>query len=292
MTILVTGAGGQVGAELLRRSGTRPMVALARQDLDITTAAAVRAAFARIKPRLVINAAAFTAVDAAQRQPEQAYAVNRDGTACLAEACRAAGLPLFHLSTDHVFDGHGSRDYREDDPASPLNVYGASKQAGEQAIRRRLPQHLIIRTSWVFGAHGGGFVQAILRQARYRQALSVVADQVGAPTYAGAIADSLLQLADRHLQEKTLRWGTYHYCGHPSINRHAFAEVICEEGVAAGLLERVPQIHAAATVEEPGVAPRPRYAVLDTRLGQECLQLRPSAWRQGLREMLTIGAKA
>lgn len=284
--MVIVGAKGQIGAELVRRSAVRPLAAFARADLDIGDAAAVRAVLARVQPRVVINAAAYTAVDDAEREPERAWAVNRDGAGHLAEACAAAGIPLFHLSSDYVFDGRQTRPYREDDATSPIGVYGASKQAGEDAVRRHLAQHLILRTSWVFGAYGRNFVKAILNQAMQRSELRVVADQFGAPTYAGAIAESVLQLADRHLRGERLIWGTYHYSGQPLTQWCAFAEIICAEAFAAGLLTEIPVIRAISSADYPGAVARPAYSALDVTKAGRDLQLDSQPWIRGLRETL------
>lgn len=286
MPILVTGAGGQVGTELLRRAGDLPVQGLARSALDISDAAAVAAVFARMAPRVVINAAAWTGVDKAEAKPAAAFAANRDGAAVLASACAAAGIPLIHLSTEQVFDGRGDRPWRETDPVAPRGVYGASKAAGEVEVRRRLPAHLILRVSWLFGFHGRNFVRTLLAQACERHHVRVVGDQVGGPTPAAALADALLQLAARCLAGETLPWGTYHFCGQPFVSRAQFAEVVYEAACARALLLQRPRVEAIATADWPGAELRPANARLDGRATQERLGLALPEWRQGLADLL------
>lgn len=306
MAILVTGAGGQVGRELLRagaavalpaavsaahgggegRAGPVVVAGLSRAELDIGDAAQVRAALRDHGARVVINAAAWTDVDGAEREPDAAFRANRDGVAVLAEACADAGIPLLHLSTDHVFDGRAGRPWREDDPVSPLGVYGASKAAGEAAIRARLPAHLILRTSWVFGALGANFVSAVLARARAGEALAVVADQVGGPTPARAVAQALLGLALRHLQGQALPWGTWHFAGAPCVSRHAFAEAILAGALARGLLPAPVPLRPLRAADWPGAALRPANACLDGTRTAALLGLPAPDWRSGLGDVL------
>lgn len=300
MTILVTGAGGQVGRELLRIGGSgsaggsalasgeglAAVAGLSHNDLDIADAAQVRAALRHQGARVLINAAAWTDVDGAERDPDAAFRANREGAAVLAAACAEAGIPLLHLSTDHVFDGHAGRPWREDDPVSPLGVYGASKAAGEQAIRVHLPAHLILRTSWVFGACGGNFVQALLARARAGETLAVVTDQVGGPTPARALAQALLALAARHLQGAALPWGTWHFAGAPCVSRHAFAERILAEALARSLLPAPVALRPLRAVDWPGAALRPANACLDMTRSVARLGLSVPDWREGLGAVL------
>lgn len=286
MTILVLGARGQIGSELMARAGTRSITGLGHAQLDIGRADAVSEVIGKLNPRLIINAAAYTAVDKAESQAELAYAVNRDGPAHLAQACATESIPLFHLSTDYVFDGRKPTAYVEDDEPSPTSIYGASKLAGEQAVRERLPQHLILRVSWVFGAYGNNFVRTMLKLAQSRPELRIVADQRGAPSHAGAIAEQLLKLADRYLAGEALPWGTYHYSGAPATNWHEFAQVIFAEAVALGLLEKLPAVQAISTADYPTPAKRPANSLLSAASAHERLSLDPHAWRDGLRETL------
>ena len=285
MTILVTGAAGQVGRECVERGGS-DVIGLDRKSLDLRDTAAIQSVFSRLHPRVVINAAAYTAVDKAESEPEAAFAINRDGTARLTTACEQAKIPLIHISTDYVFDGSKTDPYIETDAVNPLGVYGKSKQQGEAALRQTLAQHLILRTSWVFGRYGPNFVKSILRLAREKPELRVVADQYGAPTHAGALADVLLALARRAARGESLPWGTYHYCGAPFTSWHGFAETIISKSAALGLLAcRVP-VRSITTAEFPTPAQRPANTRLDCALIQDKLDIRPAPWQNGLDEVL------
>jgi dTDP-4-dehydrorhamnose reductase len=200
LRILLTGAGGQLGLEV-QKAAARPgadltVVPLTRSDLDITDPEAVRHALARQKPDILVNAAAYTNVDRAESEPGLALAVNRDGAENLAAACSQANVPLIHVSTDYVFDGRGTRPYREEDPVSPLNAYGRSKAEGEVRIRARHPEHVILRNAWLYATHGRNFLTTMLRLGRERDTLSVVNDQVGCPTWARDLARAILQIAE------------------------------------------------------------------------------------------------
>lgn len=285
MTILVTGAGGQVGRECVERGGP-DVTGLDRASLDLRDATAIAAALDRIKPKAVINAAAYTAVDRAEQDSDTAFAVNHEAVAALAAACAARDIPLLHISTDYVFDGSKPAPYLEDDAVNPLGVYGRSKLQGEQALRAVLPQHLILRTSWVFGRHGPNFVKTMLRLARERPELRVVADQHGAPTEAGALADALLVLARRAAGGESLAWGTYHYSGTPHTTWHAFAEAIVQRGVASGLLAKPVPVRAIATADFPTPARRPANSRLDCSRIHEKLGIKIRPWQSGLEDVL------
>ena len=285
-TILIFGANGQVGFELMRAAwapGLTP-VGLTRADGDVTDEQAVTAALAAHSPALVVNASAYTAVDKAESEANAAYAVNRDGPAHLARSCAAANVPLIHVSTDYVFDGTSKTEpWREDDPVAPQGVYAASKLAGEEAVRTVQPDHVILRTAWVFGAHGHNFVKTMLRLARERDELRVVADQHGCPTPAMAIAVAIATIAQARL---TGGWtpGVFHYAGAPATTWHGFAERIVER--AAGRIGRKPPVRAIATADFPTPARRPANSVLDTaRIGQ-AYGIAPADWMDGLDRML------
>jgi len=292
MTILVSGAGGQLGRELVRRAGRRDLVGLDRAQWDVADPQATEEALDRHRPVVVINAAAHTAVDQAESEPQRAFAVNRDGVAQLARACAARGIPLLHLSTCYVFDGQKRSPYTEDDPPAPLNVYGRSKWEGEQALRAALPRHVTLRVSWVFGAHGDNFVGAMLRRARAGAPLRVVADQVGTPTHAGAIARALLALAGRIEAGEELAWGTCHYPGGPAVSWHAFAQAILAEAHRLGLLDAAPEVAAITSAEYPAPARRPAYSVLDGTRAYRRLGLPAADWRAGLEEVLSTWKQA
>ena len=288
MRLAIIGAKGQVGWELARRAPMfgHEVLAWDVDELDITDAAAVDRALTTGGADAVINAAAYTAVDKAEQEPELAFAVNRDGPAHLAAACARSGIPLLHISTDYVFDGTKADPYTEDDPAAPLGVYGQSKWEGDEAVRRSLSRHLILRVSWVFGVEGQNFVKTILRLAREREELRVVADQRGCPTYAGDIADVLLELAGRISQiDADNAWGVYHYCGEPPTTWHGFASAIVERAKSDEKL-KVRTVTAIATADSPPPAARPANSVLDCARLIDRFGIHPASWREGLATML------
>lgn len=284
--ILVTGANGQVGWELMRRAEKFGVTAVGteRAELDITDVSAVDAVIIPGAFDVVVNAAAYTAVDKAESEPDKAYAVNRDGPAHLAAACARANIPLIHISTDYVFDGTKQGAYVEDDPINPINVYGASKAAGEQAVRERLDRHLILRTSWVYGVHGHNFVKTILRLAKERDELRVVADQWGCPTAAGDIAEVILGLVRRIDEEGESAWGTYHYSGAGETTWCGFAEAIVAQAVVQG--GRNVTVKPITTAEYPTPAARPASSIMDCSRIRYALAIEPRPWREALAEML------
>ncbi|MFC3607161.1 dTDP-4-dehydrorhamnose reductase [Stutzerimonas tarimensis] len=288
MRILVCGASGQVGHELIRRGTLRGLqvTGLSHAELDITDESGVSQAVRQLRPELIVNAAAFTQVDAAESRPEIVYAVNRDGVRYLARAAREHAVPVLHMSTDYVFSGDSATPYRESDPTSPTGVYGSSKLAGEQVLQEELEQALILRTSWVFGAHGRNFVKTMLRLGTERDVLSVVDDQVGCPTFAGGLAEVLLELASRYAASGNLRWGLYHYSGSPTCSWFGFANEIFRQAAATGLLARVPDVKPIATAQYPTPARRPAWSVLDSSLFQETFGITARDWRDDLAEVI------
>ena len=292
MRIIVTGAGGQVGWELVRRAPLLGHEVLAWDvaELDISNAAAVDAALAASGADVLINAAAYTAVDKAEQEPALAFAVNRDGPAHLAAACQRLHIPLLHISTDYVYDGSKAGPWLENDAPAPLGVYGASKLAGDEAVRQILPRHLILRVSWVFGVHGHNFVKTMLRLAREREELRVVADQQGCPTFAGDIADVLLELAGRSAEiDARDAWGIYHYGGAPLTSWHGFASAIVASARARETLP-VQRVTAIATTDYPTPARRPLNSVLDCSKLADRFGIRPRPWQAGLDALLDSGA--
>lgn len=279
--IVIIGAAGQVGREL---SATRwpdglPVHPFDRRMLDVSKPSSIAAALDRLKPDFVINASAYTAVDKAESESALAYAINRDGPAYLAEACRRLGATLVHISTDYVFDGTKDSAYDEADPVAPLGVYGASKEAGEAAIRAALPHHVILRTAWVFGAHGGNFVKTMLRLGAERPELRVVADQRGCPTPAASIAAAIGAIVARlyRASDASRLHGTYHFAGAEPTSWHGFAEAIFEIGERHG--QRRPRVHAIGTSEFPTPARRPANSVLSTTRISEAFGVPAADWR-------------
>ena len=268
MRVLVTGGGGQLGTELARAAwpASARVTVLDRAGLDLTDGAAVEAVLAAGGYDAVINAAAWTAVDRAESEPERTFAVNADGPARLAAACARHGAALLQVSTDYVFDGTGTGWYREDDPVAPLGVYGASKAGGERRVRETLPRHLIVRTSWVYAAHGANFVRTMLRLAGERPELRVVDDQLGCPTAAAALARVLAAMAERVVAappgEAAGLWGTYHACGGGETSWCGLArEILRLRHELTGLPS--PQLTPIATADYPTPARRPANSRLD-----------------------------
>jgi dTDP-4-dehydrorhamnose reductase len=283
MKTLITGASGQLGRALRHTApDARALIMADHAALDITDARGVAEFVGREGPNLIINAAAYTAVDQAEREPDAAGAVNADGPENLARAAKAHNARLIHISTDFVFDGAQSRPYRPDDPVHPLNVYGASKAEGEARVRAVLgDEALIVRTSWLYARHGANFVNTMLRLMREEPALEVVADQIGAPTSADSLARFLWLAATRPDVN-----GTHHYTDAGVASRYDFAVAIQEEALAAGWLGKAVPIRPIASDDYPQAARRPAFSVLDKRATRRQFVIEPVHWRGALRSML------
>ena len=285
MKILVFGASGQIGREVCRAAWPPryAILPLDRKAVDITKSAAVSAMLARETPDLVINLAAYTAVDRAESDPEVAWAANCAGAAHIAGACDESATPLVHLSTDYVFDGRKTGPYREEDAVGPLGVYGRSKEAGERAVRAAVARHMILRTAWVFGAYGANFVKTMLRLAAERPVLRVVADQRGCPTAAADIAAALMVIA-AHIERGEAKWGTYHFVGAGAASWHSFAQAIFDQ--AAPQLAACPQVEPITTEQYPTPARRPMNSVLDCRKIEEVFGISSPPWRTALASVI------
>lgn len=293
MKLLLTGAQGQVGWEFnqLCQHSAHQLIALGSKELDIGNQRQVEDVITLHAPDIVINAAAYTAVDKAESEPELAFRVNRDGPAHLADVCKNLNIPLLHISTDYVFDGKvvdgkKSRAYAVDDAVNPQNVYGASKWAGEEQVRKILPQHIILRTSWVFSSHGNNFVKTMLRLGQTRNEINVVADQWGAPTSAASIARCLLELCQRYEQTHNLPWGTYHFTGSPESTWFDFAQIIFKEALKVGLINHPLTVHPITTAEYPTPALRPQNSLLDMQTTLDRLQITAPLWQDDLIDVL------
>ena len=286
LSVLVIGANGQVGTELRRRASVSvKLCAFDRHALDIGDRAAVAAAVTDLRPDVIINAAAFTGVDAAETAREDADRVNRQGPAHLAAAAAAAGAALIHLSTDYVFDGSGRRPYRANDPVAPLGVYGLSKEAGERAVRTTLARHVILRTAWVYAAHGVNFVRTMLRVGADRDHLRVVDDQRGTPTSAADIADACLAIAARLANDvRGETAGTYHYVAAGEASWADLADAIFDH--VAPIWGRRPVVERITTAEYPTPARRPAYSVLACDLVERVFAPQRRPWRAGLDDVL------
>ncbi len=284
MKVLITGASGQVGRALLESmpEEIEPR-AFTRQELDISDEGCVRDAVAAWQPALIINAAAYTAVDKAESEPGLAAAINAQGPRHLSQAARSIpGCRLLHISTDYVFDGRATEAYRPSDPTNPLSVYGRTKLLGENAVLEVLRERaVVLRTAWVYAAQGKNFLLTMLRLMRERGAVRVVADQYGAPTAAASIARALWVISlrpDVH--------GILHWTDAGKASWYEFAQAIAEEGRAGGLLPDPVQVTPITTVEYPTAAPRPAYSVLDSAASFAQLGLTPTPWRVNLRATL------
>lgn len=289
MRILLTGSSGQVGWEVSNRGGQKgfEVLALNRSNLDITDPDSVGKEVNRSGASLVVNAAGYTAVDQAESEPKLAFAVNRDGPAYLASACGKVGIPLIHISTDYVFDGQKRTSYLATDPVSPLSVYGKSKAAGEMEVREHLREHLILRTSWVYGIHGQNFVKTLLRLGREREVVHVVDDQYGCPTYAADLAETILRIATQFFNDGQVQWGTYHYCGKGVTTWHGFAEEVFRLASEYEPL-KVKRVEPISTAEYPTPAQRPVNSTLDCSLLVKTFGIHPQPWAESLARMLEM----
>jgi dTDP-4-dehydrorhamnose reductase len=280
--VLITGAKGQLGNALTRLAPAGfQLVLKSHIELDISDASQVRQLVSAERVDLIINAAAYTAVDKAESDQQSARAVNADGPANLASAAHACGARLLHVSTDFVFDGTSSEPYRIDSAVAPLNAYGRTKAIGEVAVATELANHATVRTSWLYAAWGANFVQTMLRLMRERGTVRVVADQVGRPTSANSLAQALWGFA----QHPEL-CGTFHWADAGVASWYDFAVAIAEEGGARKLVPNNVQVIPIATEEYPTPARRPKFSVLDTRSTALAIALNPSHWRAELRRVL------
>jgi dTDP-4-dehydrorhamnose reductase len=282
-TALVFGAGGQLGQEIIARAPAfkTNVVAHSRTQTDITKTEAVLAAIRDARPDVVLNAAAYVKVDRAESEPDQAYRVNEQGAGFVAEACAVLDIPLIHFSTDYVFDGKKGSPYVEDDPTGPLGVYGASKLAGEEAIRARHRKHLILRTSWVYGRHGTNFLKTMLNLAAERDEIEVVTDQYGSPTCTLDVANAVLELTSRALHG--VPWGTYHFTGQGEVSRYQFADEIFKM-YEQWKSTRPRLVPIASAKYARTAAPRPLNSVLDNSLFRATFGLTSRPWHQSVRQ--------
>ena len=282
--ILITGINGQLGQELQQTIAEYDVIGVGREMLDLTQPDKISQMMDEVRPELVINAAAYTAVDKAESEPEIAKATNAIAPGILAKEAQKMGVPLIHISTDYVFDGSQSRPYLDTDTTNPLGVYGQSKLAGEQAIRENCNLHIILRTAWVYGVGGkGNFVKTMLKLGSEREEIRVVADQVGSPTWTGDLASAIAQLLPQLSPEIA---GTYHYTNSGVASWYDFAVAIFEEAKQLGFPLKVQRIIPITTADYPTPARRPAYSVLYCGKIAAVLDTHPPHWRQALRQML------
>jgi dTDP-4-dehydrorhamnose reductase len=279
--IVVFGGNGQLGQELSRAAALRgvSMRALSHADADITDGAAVAAALAQYKPNLVVNAAAYTKVDLAETHVEDARSGNEIGPAMVAAACAVVGIPMVHVSTDYVFDGAKQSAYLESDPVSPVNVYGRTKAAGEDAVRGTLKNHVILRTAWVYSEFGQNFLKTILRLAETRDELRIVADQHGSPTSAAEVAEAILHISPLLMREPSLS-GTYHFAAHGETTWYGFASRVV--AIAAPFTGRNPRVIPISTADYPTLAKRPANSLLDCHLFAQTFGFLPRHWTEAV----------
>ncbi|MGQ0445674.1 MAG: dTDP-4-dehydrorhamnose reductase [Beijerinckiaceae bacterium] len=285
--ILVLGAAGQLGREVQALAKARAIEAIGfdRAKADIADFASVKAAILAVKPRLVLNAAAYTAVDRAEGEPKAAYAANAAGAETVARAAALQQVPVIQISTDYVFDGTKIGAYVESDPLAPLGVYGKTKAAGEAMVRHANSRHFIVRTSWVYGRFGANFLKTVLRLAREREELRIVADQRGCPTATQDLAEAALAI-DRALGNGIEAFGTYHFAGDGATTWHKFASAIVEaQAPATGLLPKVTPI---LTADYKTPARRPANSELDSSLFSSVFGYRARAWQTRVQETVEM----
>lgn len=281
MKVLLTGANGQLGSEL---QATCPahirLIATGYSSLDVTQNAQIQAALDEHQPSIIINAAAYTAVDKAETDAQRAYAVNHHAAAYLAQAAQQRGLYLLHISTDFVFDGQQNTPYAPGDATHPLGVYGASKLAGDNAVQQLCPTAAIVRTSWLYSIYGNNFVKTMLRLMAERESLGIIADQIGTPTWTRTLSDTLWSFVARKPQ------GIFHCSDNGVASWYDFAVAIQEEALALGLLSKAIPLKPLRTEEYPTPARRPAYSVMDKRTTETLIGYTFAHWRSRLREML------
>jgi dTDP-4-dehydrorhamnose reductase len=284
MKILITGKNGQVGhaiVDLLNTISDITFLALDREQLDITDANDVSKVVVEFNPDIIINAAAYTAVDRAEQECELVYAINRDGPYNLALAANQVNAAIIHISTDYVFDGDSAESYTESDVTAPQGEYGCSKLAGEQVVAQACPRHVILRTAWVFGEYGNNFVKTMLRLSKTRESLGVVADQFGGPTYAGDIAKAIVDIS-KQIIDGNQAYGIYHYSGFPHVSWHTFAEKIFEIALEQDVLVKPIKVNPITTLDYPTPAKRPANSRLNCDKIHNAFNIEQSDWQAAL----------
>jgi len=283
---LITGANGQVGYCLTQQLKDKyEILAVDRNELDITDQSAVKNAVENFRPDVIINAAAHTAVDSAETEVELSEAINVKGPQYLAEAAKNVDAAILHISTDYVFDGQREGKYKETDATDPQGVYGKTKLEGEQAVAKANDKFIVLRTAWVFGEHGNNFVKTMLRLAKTRDTLGVVADQIGGPTYAGDIAAALIHISERIINNLNVEYGIYHFSGEPYVSWCDFAKMIFTEAVSQNVLKRAPLVNSITTADYPTPAKRPANSCLDLTKIQQVFGIQPSNWQKALKNI-------
>ena len=280
--IAVLGGRGMLGSELTSRLVTHGTETVSRgSEIDITSSDQLSRFVDRYQPQWIVNCAAYTAVDRAEQEAELAAAINSTAVGTLAEVCRAARVRVLHISTDYVFDGTAREPINERQPTSPINRYGSTKLDGEELLRQTQPEHIVLRTAWLYGRHGRNFVSTMLELMANRDEITVVDDQVGSPTWTRELADAIVAIIDSDQPS----FGTYHFVAHGEISWFGFAQSIQRIGIRYGLLAEDRArctIQPVASDQFPTAARRPAYSVLDTGRIQDTYGIEPAPWEQAL----------
>ncbi|MCB5226072.1 dTDP-4-dehydrorhamnose reductase [Alishewanella sp. 16-MA] len=288
LKVAITGANGQLGFQLVKNlSGKVKLKAFDRASLDIANSFEVEKKLTAFTPDIIINAAAYTAVDKAEQEIEQADAINHFGAKYLAQTAEKLNAILIHVSTDYVFNGESDTPYLETDKTNPQSIYGKTKLAGELAVIEHCSKHIILRTAWVFAEHGNNFVKTMLRLAQSQPELRVVADQTGGPTYAGDIADAIISICVQLKNTEESRWGIYHFSGMPFVSWHQFAVAIFKQAESLKLINKIPVTNAITTADYQTPAKRPAYSMLNCDKIDKQFAIKSSNWAKAL-ENLTL----
>ncbi|MCU7836457.1 MAG: dTDP-4-dehydrorhamnose reductase [gamma proteobacterium symbiont of Taylorina sp.] len=286
MKILITGARGQVGTELVNQADHQ-VFDYGSKELDISDLDQLKVAVQHVNPHVIINAAAYTAVDKAETDQQLAYAVNSLGSKNLAQICKENNIPLLHISTDYIYDGEKKSPYNENDTPNPIGVYGASKLEGDEYIAQIWHKHIILRVSWVFGVHGNNFVKTMLRLAEQRDELSIVDDQFGAPTSAQAIAKVLLDIIEtKQFNQPDFAWGLYNLQSDPGVSWFEFAREIFKQAQALGMIDKPMKLNAIPSSDFPTPVKRPANSKLDGNKLQQNFNISNADWQEDLQSML------
>ncbi len=287
MKLLIIGSKGQLGSELVIecKKNDFSFLGLDLPEFNISDPPQVEKTLADFKPSIVINASAYTNVDKAETVQEIAFAVNSDGPANLAVSCDKSRIPIIHISTDYVFDGSKGQPYTESDPVSPLGVYGKSKEEGERKLRSILKQHIILRTSWLYGTFGNNFVKTMLRLGNEKEIIKVVSDQYGCPTCAADLAVAVMHISKQIRQNLKIAWGTYHYCGLGITTWHKFAKAIFE--IASQYKNyKVSRVEAITTAQYPTKTKRPAFSALNCSLIKKHFGINTKPWQESLEKTI------
>jgi dTDP-4-dehydrorhamnose reductase len=293
MKVLITGSKGQLGQCLVKAFSTHKNITVItcdKQQLDITNEQAVYAKLMDCKPDIVINTAAYTAVDNAEEESELAFSINALAPKYLAKASEQINAALIHISTDYVFDGENSLAYNEADDTNPQSVYGVSKLAGEVEVVQHCTKHIILRTAWVFSEFGNNFAKTMMKISNLEQ-LNIVSDQIGGPTNANDIAQALIAICDEVISNRYVNWGVYHYSGEPYCTWFDFAQQIFITAKDEGVIEQSPNLNAIFTTQYPTPAKRPKNSRLDNTKIKNAFAVQPSDWQASLLDMIKFKDK-